>query len=154
MTPAINLAKQAKIAFTVHQYQHDDNQDYGHEAVKKLNVTANRIYKTLVAQLDKNILAIAIIPVTTQLNMKLFAKSLRAKKALMANTNDVLRSTGYILGGVSPLAQKKALVTLIDSTAQQLETMFVSAGKRGLEIELAPCDLIKLCNAQFAAISH
>jgi Cys-tRNA(Pro)/Cys-tRNA(Cys) deacylase len=155
MTPAINLAKQSKIAFTIHQYQHDDNnKDYGQEVADKLNIAANRIYKTLVVQLDNKILAVAIIPVTKQLNMKLFAKSLKAKKALMANSNDVLRSTGYILGGVSPLAQKKALATVIDSSAEQLESMFVSAGKRGLEIELTPNDLIQLCHAQFSAISR
>ena len=154
MTPAINLAKKLKINFKIHNYQHDEgSHSYGLEAAEKLDVVAAKIFKTLVIQLDKNTLAVAIIPVNTQLNMKLLAKSLHAKKATMANTNDVLRSTGYILGGVSPLAQKKTLPTIIDSSVELLETVYVSAGRRGLEIELSPNDLKKLCNAKYAIIT-
>ncbi|HHL31231.1 MAG TPA: aminoacyl-tRNA deacylase, partial [Oceanospirillales bacterium] len=133
MTPAINLAKKAKIPFTIHQYSHDENHaSFGLEAVEKLAVDAKRVFKTLVVMLDKKIMAVAIIPVAATLSMKHMAKHTHSKKAAMANADAVIRATGYILGGVSPLAQKKKLLTLIDTTAQNFTSIYVSAGKRGL----------------------
>lgn len=153
MTPAINLAKKAKIFHLIHEYQHDSNAiSFGMEAVEKLNLAPEKVFKTLVVSLDNKSLAVAVLPVAEKLSMKLIAKAAGAKKAEMANPLDVQRATGYVLGGVSPLGQKKRLTTIIDSTAQNQQTIFVSAGRRGLEIELAPNDLIKLLTAKFAAI--
>lgn len=155
MTPAIDLARQQGIRYQVHQYQHDAAAaSYGLEAAEKLNLAPQQVFKTLVVQLDGKQLAVAVLPVNLQLNMKLMAKALRAKKAEMANSQDVMRSTGYVLGGVSPLGQKKRLATVIDSSAQQYSSIYVSAGRRGLEIELNAADLCQLLEAQFAAIGH
>ena len=155
MTPAIELAKQQGIAYTLHHYQHDPaSVSYGLEAAEKLGLNPAQVFKTLVLQLDGKQLAVALLPVNQQLSMKLAAKALGAKKAEMANATDVMRSTGYVLGGVSPLGQKKVLPTIIDGSAMQFSTIYVSAGKRGLEIELAAADLAALLQAKFAAISQ
>ena len=154
MTPAINLAKKHNIAHRVHEYAHDpSSESYGLEAAEKLGVSSDRVFKTLVAELDNRSLAVGVVPVSAMLNMKLFAKAAGAKKATMANPADVERSTGYVLGGVSPLGQKKRLKTVIDSSAQQYDTIYVSAGRRGLEIELSPMDLQKLLNGLFDKIT-
>ena len=153
MTPAIDLAKKQGIHYQVHQYQHDATAaSYGLEAVEKLNLNPEQVFKTLVVQLDNKQLAVAVLPVSNQLSMKIIAKALGAKKAEMANAQDVMRSSGYVLGGVSPLGQKKRLPTVIDSSAQQFNSIFISAGKRGLEIELAATDLAELLGASFAAL--
>lgn len=153
MTPAIDLAKQQGIAYTVHQYQHDPaSASYGLEAAEKLALNPAQVFKTLVLQLDGKQLAVAVLPVSQQLSMKLAAKALGVKKAEMANAADVVRATGYVLGGVSPLGQKKRLPTLIDSSAQQFATIYVSAGKRGLEIELSAVDLCRVLPSAVAAI--
>jgi Cys-tRNA(Pro)/Cys-tRNA(Cys) deacylase len=153
MTPAIDLAKQQSIAYTVHQYQHDPaSASYGLDAAEKLGVRPEQVFKTLVVQLDNKQLAVAVLPVSYQLSMKSMAKALGAKKTDMADAQLVMRSTGYVLGGVSPLGQKKRLQTVIDCSAQQFDSIYVSAGRRGLEIELAAADLAKLLNASFAAI--
>lgn len=153
MTPAINAANKAKISFTVHEYVHDPvSQSYGKEAADKLGVAEGRVFKTLVVSLDNNRFAVGIIPVSTMLSMKRIAKAAGAKKATMAAQADVERLTGYVLGGVSPLGQKKRLPTFIDSSAQGSATIYVSAGRRGLEIELSPQDLRILTNAHFAEI--
>ncbi|GAB58022.1 Cys-tRNA(Pro) deacylase [Rheinheimera nanhaiensis] len=153
MTPAIELAKQQGIAYTVHHYQHNPaSVSYGLEAAEKLGVNPAQVFKTLVVQLDTKQLAVAVLPVSQQLSMKLLARALGAKKAEMANAADVMRSTGYVLGGVSPLGQKKLLPTIIDNSAQQFASIYISAGKRGLEIELAAEDLRRLLDAQLAAL--
>ena len=153
MTPAIELAKQRGIAHQVHQYQHDPAAaSYGLEAAEKLGLLPQQVFKTLVLSLDSKQLAVAVLPVDQLLSMKQLAKALGAKKADMANAADVMRSTGYVLGGVSPLGQKKLLPTVIDSSAQQFATIYVSAGRRGLEIELSAADLRQLLNAQFVAL--
>jgi Cys-tRNA(Pro)/Cys-tRNA(Cys) deacylase len=154
MTPAIKLTKKNKIKHIVHEYQHDagavsSGESYGHEAAEKMGIDSNQVFKTLVVSLDNKELAVAVIPVSNMLGMKHIAKSAQAKKAVMANKLDVERSTGYVLGGVSPLGQKKRLRTFIDSSAQEFETIFVSAGRRGLEIELNPKDLAHLLAAEF-----
>jgi len=153
MTPAIELVKQRGIAHQVHQYQHDPAAaSYGLEAAEKLGLLPQQVFKTLVLSLDAKQLAVAILPVNQLLSMKQLAKALGAKKADMANAADVMRSTGYVLGGVSPLGQKKLLPSVIDSSAQQFATIYVSAGRRGLEIELSAEDLRQLLNAQFAPL--
>ena len=154
MTPAINLAKKQKIAFTTHQYQHDTNaSSYGMEAVEKLGLEQGIVFKTLVVELDSKQFIVAVIPVAEKLSMKLIAKAAKAKKAAMAPAPAVKRSTGYLLGGVSPLGQKKRLPTFIDNSAQSLPKMYISAGRRGLEIALAPNDLKQLTNATFSELT-
>jgi Cys-tRNA(Pro)/Cys-tRNA(Cys) deacylase len=153
MTPAINAAKKKKISYKIHQYSHDpSHESYGKEAAEKLGIDEKRVYKTLVVQLDAGNLAVAVIPVSSMLSMKLIAKAAGAKKSAMADKEQVERTTGYVLGGVSPLGQKKRLLTVIDSSANDCTTIFVSAGRRGLEIELNPTDLADLTTATFADI--
>lgn len=153
MTPAIKTAEKAKIDFSVHQYEHDSSvASFGLEASEKLGVSAATVFKTLVASLDNGELVVAIIPVDRKLNLKAVAKASKAKKAKMAEPLDVERSTGYVLGGVSPLGQKKRLKTLLDDSAKTQSTIYVSAGRRGLEIELQPSDLLSLTNGQFVPL--
>ncbi len=150
MTPATNIAKKAKIAFQIHSYTHDpSNQSYGLEASEKLGLEPERVFKTLIVTVDTRELVVAIIPVSSMLSMKQIAKAAGGKKAEMAAGADVERSSGYILGGVSPLGQKKRLRTFIDSSAENFPTIYVSAGRRGLEIELSPEDLKTVCSAEF-----
>ena len=155
MTPAINIAQKNNIQYRIHEYIHESTtESYGLEAAEKLSVNAMRVFKTLVVMLDNEQLAVGVISVMCNLNLKLMAKALGAKKATMANPADVERSTGYVLGGVSPLGQKKRLKTVVDVSALDHETIFVSAGRRGLEIELAPSDLQQLTQAAFVEISR
>ena len=155
MTPAIIVAKRAKIIHKVHEYLHDpSSESYGMEAAEKLGVPEVRVFKTLVVSLDGKDLAVGVVPVSSMLDMKLMAKAAGAKKASMAAKSDVERATGYVLGGVSPLAQKKRLKTYIDSSAGSHLTVFVSAGRRGLQIELSPNDLKALTNGVYAEISQ
>jgi len=155
MTPAINAAKQAKVPFHVHEYVHDPKaESYGEEAAVKLNLPLARVFKTLVVALDGKALAVAVVPVSGKLDMKACAAALGGKKCDMAAQRDAERSTGYVLGGISPLGQKKRLRTVIDASAQGFETMFVSAGRRGLEIELAPADLARLTAGVWADVSR
>ncbi|WP_158157293.1 Cys-tRNA(Pro) deacylase [Vibrio alginolyticus] len=155
MTPAINLAKKKKIPHTIHQYEHDPRADsYGLEAAEVLGQDPKTVFKTLLFCLNgepKN-LAVAIIPVDQKLNPKLAAKAAKGKKADMADPEIAQKTTGYVVGGISPLGQKKALPTFLHESAAEQDTICVSAGKRGLEIELAPRDLLSLTRGQFAPL--
>jgi Cys-tRNA(Pro)/Cys-tRNA(Cys) deacylase len=154
MTPAIKLLQQKKITHQIHEYMHDPAAaSYGLEAAEKMGVMPEQVFKTLVAELDGKQLLVAILPVDQQLSLKKIAKAAGGKKAQMADPAQVERTTGYVLGGVSPLGQKKALPTYIHTAAQQLEQMYISAGKRGLEIQLAPGDLQQLTRAAFTGIT-
>lgn len=155
MTPAIRLAKKHKIAHRLHEYQQDPRAaSYGLEAASLLNQDPNQVFKTLLFCLngDSKQLAVAIIPCAQKLNLKLAAKAAKAKKAEMAEPAIAEKTTGYVLGGISPLGQKKALPTFLDESATQYPSIFVSGGKRGLEIELSPQDLLSLTKGQFAAL--
>ena len=152
MTPAVKLLKKNNIEYTLHQYKHDNAAtSYGKEAIEKMGVESNRVFKTLVVELDAS-LAVAVVPALKMLNMKKIAKATKSKKAKMAEALMVERATGYILGGVSPLAQKKRLATYIDSSASEFKTIYVSAGRRGLEVELSPNNIATLTDAVFAEI--
>ncbi|EDP99591.1 Cys-tRNA(Pro) deacylase [Shewanella benthica] len=154
MTPAINALKKANIDFTIHEYHHEPGCDsYGLEAAEKLGLQLEQVFKTLVVQLDGKQLVVAIIPVAAKLSMKLIAKAAKAKKAAMANADDVQRSTGYKLGAVSPIAQKKALKTYIDISAENHPQIYVSGGQRGLDIELAPEQLQLVTRAQVSPLT-
>ncbi|MDF2154920.1 Cys-tRNA(Pro) deacylase [Vibrio sp. CAU 1672] len=155
MTPAINLAKKKKVPHSIHQYEHDPRADsYGLEAAEVLGQDPKTVFKTLLFCLNgepKN-LAVAIIPVDQKLNLKLAAKAAKGKKADMADPDIAQKTTGYVVGGISPLGQKKALPTFLHESAAEQGTICVSAGKRGLEIELAPKDLLSLTRGQFAPL--
>jgi Cys-tRNA(Pro)/Cys-tRNA(Cys) deacylase len=154
MTPAIHSLKRAKLDYKIHEYHHETNAGaYGIEAASKLNLDTALVFKTLVAKLDNDKLVVAIIPVAEKLSMKLLAKVASVKKAAMASAQEVERSTGYVLGGVSPLGQKRPLATYIDISAQTLKQIYVSGGKRGLDIELAPASLQQLTKAHFTPLT-
>ncbi|MEZ7276068.1 Cys-tRNA(Pro) deacylase [Pseudoalteromonas sp. 68 DY56-GL68] len=151
MTPAINLLKKKGIKFDVLSYEHEPNQkQFGLEAVEKLNLAAAQVFKTLVVEDNTQNLLVAVVPVSQQLNLKMLAKFAGVKKIEMAPQQAVEKSTGYILGGVSPLGQKKQLKTYIHTSAKSFESIYVSAGKRGLEIALNPKDLMTLTRGQYA----
>lgn len=153
MTPAIKALKRAKIPYVLHEYEHDASaESFGDEAASKLGLPADQVFKTLVVALDGKTLAVAILPVSHMLSLKAVAKAFKAKKAAMAEKNHVQKTTGYVLGGVSPVGQKKLLPTLIDSSAQQFGAIYVSAGRRGLQMELSPADLAQLVRARFENI--
>ena len=151
MTPAINLLKKKGIRFDVLSYQHDPlHQQFGLEAVEKLNLPAEQVFKTLVLEDTEHHLLVAIVPVSQQVNLKLLAKAAKVKKVQMAPQQKVENTTGYILGGVSPLGQKKRLMTFVHQSVSNYEKVYVSAGKRGLEISIDPNDLCALLGAKLA----
>lgn len=155
MTPGIHAASKAGIFHRVHEYEHDPGSaGYGTEAADKLGVEPARIFKTLVVTLDGKTLAVGVVPVTGMLSMKLIAKAAGGKKASMADPQEVQRRTGYVLGGVSPLGQKNRLKTFIDASAESFDTVYISAGRRGLEIELSPADLANLTGGQLVALQQ
>lgn len=139
--------------FTVHAYKHDPkHESYGLEAAERLGLDPATVFKTLVASVDGK-LTVAIVPVERQLDLKALAAACKAKKAQMAPGPDAERATGYVAGGISPLGQRKQLPTVIDDSALGHARIHVSAGRRGLEVELAPADLQRLTRARTAAIS-
>ncbi len=155
MTPAIQAAKRAGIHYSVHEYAHDATETaYGKEAVSRMGVAAERVFKTLVVTDDGGACYVAVVPALGHLDVKGMAKAVGAKKIAMAEGKAVERMTGYVLGGVSPLGQKKRLRTVIDASARDGQTVFVSAGRRGLEIELSPDDLAALTGATFAPLAR
>ncbi len=143
MTPAVVAAQRAGIPFTLHEYEHDPAApSYGLEAAEKTGVDPGRVFKTLVVAQD-GVLSVAIVPVAAQLDLRALGK-----RAALADQTAAERATGYVLGGISPLGQRKRLPTLLDESALEYETIFVSAGRRGLELELAPIDLLALTHGE------
>lgn len=154
MTPCVRVLKKTKIEHKIHQYFHDDAcESYGEEAARKLGLEQERVFKTLVVVTDNQEFAVGMVPVSKKLSLKAMAKALGAKKVAMADARDVEKTTGYVLGGVSPLGQKKRLKTIIDESATRHATIFVSAGKRGLEAELSAKDLQESLQAKFENIA-
>ena len=155
MTPAIDLLKKHKAAHRVHSYSHDPKAaSYGLEAAEKLDLEPARVFKTLLAASEKGELLVAVVPVAGSLDLKALAQAAGVKKVDMADPAAAQRATGYLLGGISPLGQKKRLRSFIDASAQQYPSIFVSAGRRGLEVELAAATLAQLTQAGFAAIGR
>ena len=154
MTPAVTLLKKKRIAHTILKYDHDSNApSYGLEAADKLSLNPNTVFKTLVVCDETSKLAVALVPVNTTLSEKKLAKVLGVKKITMAPSDTVTASTGYLLGGVSPLGQKKRLATVLHESALAHEMIYVSAGKRGLELEITPQHIISLTQAKAADIA-
>jgi len=157
MTPAVNVAKQAKIAYQLKEYAHDPNSaSYGEEAALALGLDPQQVFKTLLVSIDGDAkkLAVGVVPVSGILNLKAMAAALKCKKVTMADPQEAQRATGYLVGGISPLGQKKRLPLVIDDSATLRPTICVSGGRRGLEIELAAADLARLTGGCFAPIGR
>jgi len=154
MTPAIDQLTRLGVHHSVHEYTHTAKvASYGREASDKLGVPPQRVFKTLVVDAGNKTLAVAVLPVDQKLNLKLMATAIGAKKVVMANPATVSRSSGYVLGGVSPVGQKRALTTVIDQRAKDYGSIYVSGGRRGLEVELAASDLAMVTHGLFEIIS-
>jgi Cys-tRNA(Pro)/Cys-tRNA(Cys) deacylase len=152
-TTATLALERAKVTFTLHEYAHDPRDDsYGLEASEALGVPPEHVFKTLVAAVDGS-LAVGVVPVHRQLDLKALAAAVGGKKAVLAEVAAAERATGYVAGGISPVGQKRRLPVVLDASALALATMFCSAGRRGLEIEIAPADLVKAAGATVAPIA-
>lgn len=152
MTPAVQAAKKAKVAFQLHSYEHDTKaESYGLEAAERLGLPPAQVFKTLVALVDE-VPVVAMVPVAHQLDLKCLARAQGGKKAVMCPPDKAQRLTGYVLGGISPLGQKKRLPLVLDSSAQSQQDIYMSAGRRGLEIAMAPQDLLTLTGGKLAAL--
>lgn len=152
-TPATALLARQKIAHTLHPYPHDQRANsYGEEAAAALGVEPGRLFKTLIASVDGRLVC-GVVPVSGRLDLKSLAAAVGGKRAVMADTAAAQRATGYVLGGISPLGQKTRLPVVVDASAMGFPSVYVSAGKRGLQVELAPADLVRLTAATTAPIA-
>lgn len=153
-TPATVALDRAGVSYALHPYDHDPRADsYGLEAAEELGVDAARVFKTLLASLQGE-LAVGVVPVAGQLDLKALARALGAGKAVMADVAEAERATGYVAGGISPIGQKRAHRTVLDASALDHPTIFVSAGRRGLELEIRPADLVVITRAITAPIGR
>lgn len=153
-TPATAALEAAGVPFTAHAYQHDPSvHNFGLEAAQALELNPHRVFKTLMVEIDGS-LCVAVVPVSGTLDLKAVAHAAGHKKAVMADPVAAQRRTGYVLGGISPLGQRQHSPTFIDSSALEFQTVLVSGGRRGFDVELAPEDLIELTQAVTAAIAH
>lgn len=153
-TPATVALTRAGVPHTLHPYDHDPSApSYGLEAARALGVSPLRVYKTLLAEVDDT-LVVAVVPVAGSLDLKALAHAAAGKRAIMASTSLAERATGYVAGGISPIGQRRQLPTIMDKSAMAFPTIYVSAGRRGLDVELAPEDLLRLTAATTATIGR
>ena len=153
-TPAVRTLDQARVGYSLHEYDPAEGAEghgYGEVAVAALGADPAQVFKTLVAQVDGR-LTVAVVPVSGQLDLKALAAAAGGRKAAMADPADAERTTGYVVGGISPLGQRRALPTVVDESALGFATVLVSAGRRGLQVELPPADLVRLTRARTAPI--
>ena len=152
-TPATVAVAKAKVEHRIHEYEHDPaTASYGLEAAEELGVDPAGVFKTLVAEVDGR-LVVAVVPVAAKLDLKALAAAAGGRKAVMAEAAAAERATGYVVGGISPLGHRKRLPVFLDASMQDRPTVLVSAGRRGLELELSPADLAALSGATFAALA-
>jgi Cys-tRNA(Pro)/Cys-tRNA(Cys) deacylase len=154
-TPAVSLLEQAGVTHGVHPYEHDPSSalSYGEEAAAVLGVAPEQVFKTLVADVD-GALVVAVVPVTGSLDLKALARAVGGKRATMADVDRAERATGYVAGGISPLGQRARHRTVLDDSAASLDVLFVSGGRRGLDVSVAPGDLVRLTDATTATIGR
>jgi Cys-tRNA(Pro)/Cys-tRNA(Cys) deacylase len=151
-TPATTLLDRRRVPYRMHSYPHRPGEAYGPEAARTLGLDPARVFKTLVAEVDGD-LTVGVLPVTGSLDLKAIAAAVGGKRAKLAEVKAAERATGYVAGGISPLGQRTRLPVVVDSTAARFDTVFCSGGRRGLEIELAPADLVALTDAALADIT-
>ena len=152
-TPAVAALERAGVPFTQHPYEHDPRHpSYGLEAAEAIGLDPQQVLKTLLAQVGDR-LAVAVLPVSASLDLKALAAALGAKRASLARPQDAERATGYVVGGISPLGQRTRLATVVDESAARLDVVYVSGGRRGLDVGLAPADLVRLTGATLAPIA-
>ena len=154
-TPAVLILERLHVAYQLHEYEHDPRSrlGFGMESAIKLGIATDRIFKTLLAEVDERLI-VAVVPVSSQLDLKALANTTSTKKAVLADSVTAEKVTGYVVGGISPIGQKRRLPTIIDQSATQHQTILVSGGRRGLSIELAPSDLMTTTDARIAAIGR
>lgn len=153
-TPALRVLTERGVPHTVHEYHHDPSTpSYGAEAAEALDVDPARVLKTLVARVDGS-LVVAVVPVAGRLDLKGLAAACGGRRAVLAEAADAERATGYVVGGISPLGQRTVLPTVVDVTATAWPTVLVSAGRRGLDVELSPADLVTLTGATTAPVAR
>jgi Cys-tRNA(Pro)/Cys-tRNA(Cys) deacylase len=154
-TPAVRALEKAKVAHALHPYdaEHSAGQGHGEAAVAALGADPRQVFKTLVTRVD-GVLTVAVVPVSGTLDLKALATAAEGRRATMADPADAERATGYVVGGISPIGQRKALPTVVDDSALDFATVLVSAGRRGLQVELAPADLVRLTRARTAPIGR
>ncbi len=154
MTPAVVALTKAGIGHTLHEYEHDPRAaSYGREAADALGLDPDQVFKTLLADLD-GALVVAVVPVSGQLDLKALARALGGSKAVMADPRAAERATGYVTGGISPVGQKRRHPTVLDESAELYDAVYVSAGRRGLDVGIAPADLVEVTGAIVADISR
>lgn len=154
MTPAITQATRAGLEFTLHEFERGTGTDFGAQAVASLGLPPGRVFKTLIVALDRSRLATVVLPVACQLDLKRLAAEAGAGRATLAPRHRAERSTGYAIGGISPLGQRRKLPTFLDRSAFDFPTIYVSAGRRGLEIELSPAALQEVCDARLVSVAR
>lgn len=154
MTPAIRLLEKRKVKFLIHRYEHErEVQSFGEETAEKLGVDRKRLFKTMVSVCDNSRMVMAVIPVAGRLDLKKLASALNCRKADLAEPDKAEKATGYVVGGISPLGSRRTLPVFLDQSAMSWPTIFVSAGRRGMQIELSPGDLVRVSSAELADIT-
>lgn len=154
MTPAVDAAKRAKVGYRLIELDSRDGHPDGREAAAAMNVASSAVFKTLIVKVDGTRYVNALVPVSASLDLRALASVAGGKRAEMAEPDDAERATGFVVGGISPLGQRRTLQTFVDASITGIPRVYISAGRRGLELEMAPADLLALCNAALGKIAR